>query len=141
MKKALLSDIDGTISDRSHRLHYLDYKKDWESFFKHSIYDPPLNDTITQIEKSLPNYDKLIFVTGRPEKYKSVTESWIKSNTSFVDYILMMRGTNDWRDDVIVKYEMLNEIKRSYEVDVIYEDQEKLARMWEIEGLKCIRVT
>lgn len=137
MRKALLSDIDGTITDRRHRLHYLDGKKDWESFFNESIFDPPINETITQIETLLPRYDKLIFVTGRPEQYREITNEWILSNTKFSNYDLIMRINKDYRSDISIKKEMLNVIKKDFKIDIIFEDQIDLANMWKKQGLNC----
>ena len=139
MKKALLSDIDGTISDRTHRLHYLDDKKDWVSFFNNSKFDKPIIYIIDQIENLLPFYDTLIFLTGRPDNYESITREWLDTNTNFKDYRLMMRKEKDYRDDVIIKKEMLDLVRQNYSVEIIFEDQKKLCTMWKKEGLKYIR--
>ena len=143
MKKALLSDIDGTISDRSHRLHHLEGKKDWKSFFSEMNDDSPIDSTITHIESLLTQYDKLIFLTGRPEQYRDITDEWLQLNTNFCGYDLIMRGNKDYRKDCFVKMEMLNLIKKDFKVDTIFEDQTKLANMWEEQSLIChlIKVT
>ena len=138
MKKAIISDVDGTISDRRHRLHHLEQKKDWESFFLALINDPPIQKTLNQIENLLPKYDALIFVTGRPEKYRSLTNKWIKTNTNFINYNLLMRENKDYRQDVIIKKEMLCKIKKEYETDIVFEDQDEIAAMWTQEGLNCV---
>lgn len=140
MRKALLSDIDGTISDRSHRLHHLEGKKDWKSFFSEMHNDPPIMKTISRIENLLSNYDTLIFVTGRPEKYRFETEKWIQNNTDFKNYELLMRANNNFEKDVIIKKEMLNKIRENFDVDTIFEDQIELHEMWQSEGLDCVLI-
>tara|TARA_B100000965_G_scaffold226028_1_gene189216 strand:- start:596 stop:1027 length:432 start_codon:yes stop_codon:yes gene_type:complete len=140
MRKALLSDIDGTISDRSHRLHHLEGKKDWKSFFSEMHNDPPIMKTISRIENLLSNYDTLIFVTGRPEKYRFETEKWIQNNTDFKNYELLMRANNNFEKDVIIKKEMLDKIRENFGVDTIFEDQIELANFWREQGLKCIQI-
>jgi len=40
--KTVIFDIDGTLSDNSHRQHFLEQKhKDWEGFFKECEKDKP----------------------------------------------------------------------------------------------------
>jgi len=140
MKKAVISDLDGTISDRRHRLHYLEGKKDWESFFESLIDDPPIVRTIEQIEKLIDEGAELVLVTGRPEQYRKSSEEWIKSNTPFDKYQLYMRKDKDFRKDIVIKKEMLDQIRENYELEIIFEDQENIAKMWEDNDLQCILV-
>ena len=136
--KAVLSDLDGTISDRRHRLHHIEDKKDWDSFFDNLIYDPPILNTIKKIDNLLTENTKLIFVTGRPERYRLLSQEWIEKNTPFRNFILLMRDNKDYRKDQIIKQEMLKNIKQNYSVDTVFEDQPDLAEMWAAEGLNCI---
>lgn len=140
MKKAVISDLDGTISDRRHRLHYLEGKKDWESFFESLIDDPPIVRTIEQIEELIDEGAELVLVTGRPEQYRKSSEEWIKNNTPFDKYQLYMRKDKDFRKDIVIKKEMLDQIRENYELEIIFEDQENIAKMWEDNDLKCILV-
>jgi len=139
--KAILSDLDGTISDRRHRLHHIEGKKDWVSFFEGLIHDPPIQQTIKQIEQLMSGDTKLIFVTGRPEKYRLLSQEWIEQNTPFKNYMLLMRKEKDYRKDLIVKKEMLDKIKKNYSVDKVFEDQPEIAEMWSGEELNCILVS
>lgn len=140
MKKAVISDLDGTISDRRHRLHYLEGKKDWQSFFESLINDPPIVRTIEQIEELIYEGAELVLVTGRPEQYRRSSEEWIKNNTPFDKYQLYMRKDKDFRKDVIIKKEMLDQIRENYELEIIFEDQAEIVEMWISEGLRCIKV-
>ena len=139
-QKALISDIDGTISDRRHRLHYIEGKKDWDRFFEALVDDPVIQDTIDQIKSLLSADKKLIFFTGRPEKYRLLTQKWIRKNTPFKDYILLMRKNKDYRKDAIIKKEILDLIREDYEVGIIFEDQPELSKIWQAENIKCILV-
>ena len=38
--ETIVCDIDGTISDRRHRLKHLEGKKDWDAFFEEMHKDP-----------------------------------------------------------------------------------------------------
>lgn len=70
MRKFIVVDIDGTIADISHRVHYLESKpKDWDNFYsvKEMSGDKPIHNIIDMV-KSLYNFYPIIFCTGRPEK-------------------------------------------------------------------------
>ena len=140
LPKAILSDIDGTISDRRHRLHFIEGKKDWNGFFTALVNDPVIQDTVYQIKEILSEDITLIFVTGRPEKYRSLTNEWIEKNTPFRNYELFMRKNKDFRKDLIIKKEILGEIKLTYSVEIVFEDQLELVKMWREEGLDCSRI-
>lgn len=68
------------------------------------------------IEK--PNKYKVVFLTGRNEKFKDVTIRWLIKQLAVFreDISLYMRGDKDFRPDYIIKYEMLNKIKKDFEV-------------------------
>ena len=55
----IIVDIDGTIADCSHRLHYIKgEKKDWNSFFKAAGKDKPKNlNSIINKEEQNGNQD------------------------------------------------------------------------------------
>ena len=135
--QAILSDIDGTISDRRHRLHFIEGKKDWDAFFEALVDDPVIQATIDKISELMINNTELILVTGRFERYRSITESWLSKHTPFDDYRLLMRNNKDYRKDVVIKEEMLIEIQKQYSISIVFEDQAEIARMWNRFGLDC----
>lgn len=134
-KSAIISDIDGTISDRRHRLHYLEEKKDWETFFSKMVFDPPIKSVINKILKYINKGNCLILVTGRPEKYRKITISWLKEHTSFDNYLLLMRADNDYRKDIEIKADMLYSILKDHKVLHVFEDNEELSCLWRNNGL------
>ena len=75
--ETIICDIDGTISDRRHRLKHIEGKKDWDTFFKEMHKDPPIIKVVKEIEEHAKKGKNIVFVTGRPEKYRKITEQWI----------------------------------------------------------------
>ena len=137
-KIAVLCDIDGTIADINHRLNFVNSgKKDWKTFFSLMSEDKPLKRNISIVLNKITPKNKLIFVTGRPDNYQEETVKWIEENTPFEDYIIFMRRFNDFREDVIVKKEMLDEIQEEYTVEIVFEDRIKLKEMWQKNGICC----
>ena len=135
--ETVVCDIDGTISDRRHRLKHLEGKKDWDAFFSEMHKDPPIKRVVKKIEEHSKKEKRIIFVTGRPEDYRNITEKWIKENVKAEDFLLLMRPSNNYERDVIIKNKMKNEILNSYKIIKVYEDQKELFDMWEEAGLDC----
>ena len=96
MSKIVLCDIDGTVANNDHRQHYLEGKKDWDGFFSELINDSPIKHVIKRINQEVLNGNEIIFITGRPERYRYSTNFWLKEifslsailiNKSFFLYI------------------------------------------------------
>jgi len=136
--KAVISDVDGTISDRRHRLHFLEGKKDWRSFFSLLSQDPPINSTIRLLEEFHHQGVKIIFFTGRPKDYERETIEWLDKNLSFDDYLLFMRPNKDFRKDIDIKKEMLREVQTEFRIIKAFDDQLELIDLWQKSGIDCI---
>ena len=79
-KNAVIFDLDGTLSDRRHRLHYVEQSKDWKSFFKKMTEDPPVKAVISELFKYYELNYKIFILSGRPEEYKEQTIEWLSNN-------------------------------------------------------------
>jgi hypothetical protein len=82
----------------------------------------------------------IILVSGRMEKNREVTETWLIKNLIH-HTALFMRPTDDIRNDTIVKQEIYErEIKGKYNVLFVLDDRDRVVRMWRDQGLKCLQV-
>ena len=81
----IVLDIDGTLADHSHRLHYImtpGRKKDWPAYYSSMGQDPPVAGAKAGVERlqqgltTTPNHG-IVFVTGRPEEYRQLTADWL----------------------------------------------------------------
>ncbi|KKL53782.1 hypothetical protein LCGC14_2271960, partial [marine sediment metagenome] len=78
-KKWIVCDIDGTIADLKHRLHFVKNKeeKNWKEFFNHmsedSVIEKVRDDIIKYKEEGYP----IIFVSGRPDSHRKETKEWL----------------------------------------------------------------
>lgn len=145
----VLCDIDGTIADMEHRLHFIqkpenapeDWKKDWKGFFTHME-----NDIIRQeVQKILIQFHNegktVIFITARPENFRDTTLNWLASNFLTFGYTLMMRSRADRREDTIVKKELFEKYFPNKEViHVAIDDRPRVLKMWEEMGIPVIDV-
>lgn len=143
----VLCDIDGTIANIEHRLHFiknLDGTKkrgkdaDWESFNKACVDDAPYQDVI-DVLKSLAHGRRVIFVSGRDAVVRDDTMAWL------IEYVgrgeLYMRKDKDFRPDTEVKLEMVQGLGITPDnVLCILDDRQHVVDMWRDNGFRCLQV-
>lgn len=138
--KAVLVDIDNTIANNNHRQEFLRGKKDWEKFFSACDQDKPITATISLVKELEKNDLKIVFISGRPDTYFKKTEEWLNKFVDIKKYDLLMRPNKNFNNVVQIKKELLNTIRYKYEIIFALEDDEDLAKMWEKEGIPCIKI-
>lgn len=104
MKKYVVVDIDGCISDDSHRRDYA-HKKQWDIYHGALLNDQPMNQQI--VNEMAEEFD-IIYCTGRTATYIEDTELWLKTN--FFPYgIILMRRDGDFQSATTLKPRLLEE--------------------------------
>ena len=140
--KAIIVDIDGTISLRGPR-HIYEYKKvclDKPDFRLTTFLREILNETEYEI----------IFLTGRDEECRDITIEWLEEHfySQFwtnmgvpeANWKLYMRKHGDNRPDFEIKREIYKEkIEPWNDVIAIFEDRDQCVDMWREEGLLCLQ--
>lgn len=145
-KGFIICDIDGTVADLSHRLHYVKVpdgqKKDWKSFFENISDDKPRKEIVEQIFAHFVDGYDIVFVSGRPDTYKKETVKWLNKNIGIGEnYALLMRKGSDSRDDDIVKEEILNTYFPDKSlIKKVYDDRKRVIDMWVRNGLDVVNV-
>ena len=139
MKKIILCDIDGTIANNDHRQHFLQGKKDWDGFFSELINDEPIFPIINKVIEEHDAGKDIIFLTGRPERYRHSTTLWLKKYFKF-EINLVMRRNNDLRNKLIIKKELLMQNFNLDEIELIIENDEELVSMWKDIGTNVFYV-
>ena len=138
-KKAIIVDIDGTLADASHRLHFLaSSPKRWDEFHRGSELDE-VNTWCTEIiERFSPDHE-IILLTGRGNEYREVTKNWLKEKAVTFNQ-LFMRANADRRSDFEVKKEIfLEKITEGHDVLFVIEDRMSVVAMWRELGLICLQ--
>ncbi len=99
-------DLDGTLSDCSHRIQYAQTKQ-WDEFHSRCNEDPVIIK-VANLLCILSETCDIIILTGRPEKYRRRTQEWLKDSSLslFCDY-LIMRPEDDWSQDGEMKIRAL----------------------------------
>lgn len=108
---AVICDLDGTISDDRHRRHLI---PDWEAYHSFCGSDAMVTETMHSLVDDVTGLmmlqtADLIFVTGRPESYRHVTDQWLTAKVPVgLDYCLLMRPDTDNTPSAALKVDLLN---------------------------------
>lgn len=139
----IIVDIDGTIASIEHRQHWVRSKpKNWAAFYTNLQNDVPIVPVIEIIKNLWRDHNNtIIFCTGRGTEYREETEKWLSKHV-FTTKNLYMRATGDYRDDTIVKKELLDQMRiDGFAPTICFDDRNKVVKMWIEEGLFCLDVS
>lgn len=141
-RNVIVFDIDGTLANIDHRLGFISgEKKDWTSFFeamKDDIAIKPMVDILLKFTASIGSV--VVVATGRPEKYREMTSTWLKTSCIPVGTIYM-RKDEDFRPDHVVKEEMLKTITAEFgKPSLVFEDRANVVEMWRSHGILTCQV-
>lgn len=140
-RRALIIDLDNTLCNAAHRSHvYFKKPVNWDLLNRLSVYDPPNEWCLEIIRNFAANNYKIIFLTGRSEAAKEVTEQWLMQYVGpGIDYEIFMRAKNDRRPDTTTKSETyFKEIAPKYEVMFVIDDRREVTQMWRNLGITCL---
>ena len=138
-KGLVLCDMDGTLADIKHRLHYVRdvEKKDWKSFFEGIDKDIPRFSVLNHVMEYQREGCDIIIITARPEEYRDVTETWLRNYLPELKYqTIVMRRSGDKRPDTEVKKGMYDTYFQHYNVEVVFDDRPSVIRMWQSNGVR-----
>ena len=138
-KKIILCDIDGTIANNDHRQHFLEGKKDWDGFFSELINDEPIFPIINKVIEEHDAGKDIIFLTGRPERYRYSTTLWLKEYFNF-ELKILMRKDNDQNNKLKVKKEIFEKNFRVNDIDYVIDNDIELLKQWEDMGIDVYEV-
>lgn len=139
--RCYLFDIDGTLADLSHRLHFIEKTpKDWDSFFDACHADAPIAH-ICRLARILSRASqKVVFVSGRSDQCRAATELWLADN-GLRGLPLYMRTAGDHRADHIVKGELLDRLRADgFDPEMAFDDRKQVVDMWRERGVPCAQV-
>lgn len=126
-------DLDGVLADVSHRLHHLGARpKDWEPFFRAAAADPPLPEGFRRTHE-LADLHEVVYLTGRPERTRRLTEAWL-SRHGAPPGRLLMRPDGDHRPARMFKREALRQLGSDRTVAVVVDDDPEVVALLSADG-------
>lgn len=145
-KNWIVLDLDGTICDCSHRVHWAQAKQ-WDEFHAGIPDDKPYEDAMAFIDAiSYDNNYNMLVCTGRDEQHRAATERWFRQE-GIDKYFeaLLMRPDGDRSPDHELKLKLVDEYFGSREealrqVLLVLDDRDKVVEAWRNAGFRCWQV-
>lgn len=140
-KEVVLCDLDGTLCNIDHRLHFIQGEnKDYDSFYYGCGQDKVDIGVRRWLIRLYPHY-RIFIVSGRRWTCLFATIDWLANNYIEVDHIFMPRGVHDYRPDTEIKKGILEEIIDSgYKIAFAIDDRPSVVKMWRANGVKVYPV-
>jgi hypothetical protein len=141
MSKVIVFDIDGTLANIVHRRHWVAYKpKNWVAFNAGMKYDAVYEDIADLARSFAEQGHRIILCSGRGAETRAVTEQWLRdSNIPFER--VYMRPEKDYRQDSIVKVELLESIRQwEGEPWLWFDDRNQVVDAIRAKGVRVLQV-
>lgn len=132
LPKAVICDLDGTLSLLNGR----------DPYDASSADEDLLNVPVARVlQMAKAQGYKVILLSGREQLYKEPTERFLSKHQIAYD-LLLMRITNDYRKDNIIKKELFQqEIAGKYFIEFLLDDRNQVVDMWRKDlQLPCFQV-
>jgi FMN phosphatase YigB (HAD superfamily) len=147
-QKIIVFDIDGTLANCEHRRHYVrtdpvtgKKNRRWDLFNKGIPHDSVYQDLHWLFQLLMAQEECIMLIaTGRNEENREETTRWLTDHDLYF-YQLYMRKSGDHRDDAIVKFEILEQIKSEYGTPYLwFDDRTKVVNAIRKAGIRVLQV-
>ena len=142
--KWIIFDLDGTLADIEVRRNVCtkeNGKMDWDKFFdpENINLDEPNQPVINTLKAFQEAGYKIAIFSGRSARTEDATHNWLMSHMCHYD-VLKMRPERNFRPDEQLKLEWLNDMDWKDDVEMVFDDRQKVVDMWREIGLTCAQV-
>lgn len=136
----VIFDLDGTLADITHRLHYIkNGNRDWDSFFDNCDRDTPVDPICRLLRMISQHAYRIVIVSGRSDIVREKTILWLQENQLPFSQIIM-RPHGDHRPDDVVKEEILDKLlSENHDILFAVDDRQRVVDMWRRRGITCLQ--
>lgn len=151
--KWVIFDLDGTLADiekRRAKATKPDGKLNWKVFFdpENIKLDEPNHPVIQMAQSLAETGHKIAIFSGRSKATKDVTRDWLKQYNIPYSILKMRPTSHPWAfmPDEKLKQDWFNHLfvypenKSEAEVVAVFDDRDKVVKMWREIGLTCMQV-
>ena len=134
-------DLDGTLANCEHCLHHIkgDEKptpEQWDAFFAACGDDKPIPHTIEVLKALRSAGHRVEIWSARSDQVAGKTWHWTGAHV-VLGMVVRLRKKGDHRNDDILKAEWIAEHGKP---DLVFEDRERVVRMWRQMSVPCFQV-
>ena len=145
----IIFDLDGTLADIRHRLHYIQepdhlpheneaWKPDWEAFFEACDRDRPISTTLALYRTLHDSGAKIYIFSGRSDQVRHKTRMWLSQNRIKYE-LLFMRRQGDHQPDHKLKKSWAHLVGVN-QIHYVCDDRSRIVKMWRSLGITCYQV-
>jgi phosphoglycolate phosphatase-like HAD superfamily hydrolase len=137
---AFIFDMDGTLVDTSAIVHHvLKRPKNFEAFHREAASAPARPEVVQMVHDAVDAGHDILIVTAREAVWRHPTAMWLALNR-IPSHAMFMRPVKDYRKDYIIKKEILQRIRTTWEVVHAVDDNPAVIQLWEEEGIPVTRI-
>ena len=138
----IVFDLDGTLADCTHRLHWIDRKeKNWGKFFSACNMDKPIQATIRLLFELERQGNIIEIWSGRSAVVLEATQTWLGNNLINQNLLKHMRPEHERCDDHLLKKRWLDDARATGgDVEIAFEDRARVVQMWRENSVTCYQV-
>lgn len=141
LPEAEIFDLDGTLADVTPVRHFVDgtlgRHRDFDAFHRYACTEAlPIKATVQKVREAEWAGRAVILVSGRQEKWRSLTLSWLTWHDIPWNR-LWMRLDGDFRPDTVVKAGIYRTfIKPHFNVVKAHDDRPSICELWRSLGIE-----
>jgi phosphoglycolate phosphatase-like HAD superfamily hydrolase len=133
-------DIDGVVADVRHRLRHIERgRKNWPAFFAAAGDDPTHPEGLAAVQTLLADHE-VVFVSGRPEHLRTLTETWLTA-AGLGGHRLHMRREQDRRPAAQIKRDTIARLARDRTIGIVVDDDPKVLEVMRAAGYPTFAAT
>ena len=138
---AAIVDIDGVLSDASHRQWHLDGPvRDWDGFFAAAAGDALLAHH-AELVRCLDERLQVVLLTARPFRLRQLTLKWLEGHELRWDLLALRGPAEDMTHSVRFKHTALALLRSfGFEPSFALEDDPRIVEMYAAAALPCLYV-
>lgn len=136
MRTIVLLDVDHTVSDAAWRDHMIG---DWDRYYAHQYEDKPIEEVVRMVKCLSRGRFGVYALTARPEKYRQVTEDWLRiHDCDVLDVIMRPEGNHE--PSPILKPSLALARFRKEDIAFAIEDREDVALAMRAVGISVLQL-
>lgn len=137
----VIFDLDGTLADIRHRVHFVrDGNRNYDAFFAACVDDVPYTHVISALRAHEDAGHTVEVWSARSDKVRAETMAWLERNGVHPANLTHMRVDGDTTEDAALKRSWLMALPDCDRPDVVYDDRQRVVDMWREEDIPCFQV-
>ena len=139
MRNAVVVDLDGTLANIDHRLHFVQREsRDYDAFYAALEHDTVNQWCVALMEALYFSGYPIILVSARRKSVEDATRKWLDTNGIDCDSLVLLRADGDHSPAAELKMKWLAEYGAKNVLFVI-DDNQKVVDAWRAAGVVCLQ--